>query len=103
MTEEKIRQFLSMAERIVSRCVLGETRFCETEDGFRRDTVTAVTEGHLAGRRYAVWLPVVGQMYRDESYRPYVIKRAREAWRVHAKGSLVPMHVLTEPKGKLPA
>lgn len=103
--QEQLNRMRDLAQRIVERCAIGETRFSEhaSFNDFQRDVVTALTEGRLGGQLFAVWLPIAGEMYRQEALRSRVISRAREAWRIHAFSHILKPSMLIGPKGKLPA
>lgn len=105
MRQEKLNRMRDLAQRVIDRSRIYDTRFseCDFPDDYPRDIVTAVTEGSFGGIRYIAWLPIAGQMYRDESMRESVIRRAQDVWRMHAISHIHRPSMLIGPKGKLPA
>lgn len=95
-----------LAQRVVERSRVEEPRFNEStflDDDFPRDIVTVLTEGSLGGIRLASWLPVAGQIMRQEGVRESIAKRAQDCWRMHAFSHILRAELLVGPKGKLPA
>lgn len=107
MSYETIERLHKIAEHIAAKASIEGPRFSESlpheyVDGFPQNIVAAITEGRLRGQKFACYLSISGEMYRDESFRELVIARCKDMWRRTAISYLVPMGYLAGPKGKLP-
>lgn len=88
MRQEKLNRMRDLAQRIVERSCVEETRFSEYSPDWPR---------------FGSWLPIAKEIYQQEDAREMLSKRAQELWRIHAFHHILRPSMLIGPKGNLPA